>query len=83
MQHYGLTLAPGVLFIYIKRTVLVMLGRLSIDDAFQANIPGLWQAIWSSMIFTFLVSVYPGISIFVALSLFGAYSFPLFLQVFQ
>ena len=61
MQHYGLTLAPGVLFIYIKRTVLVMLGRLSIDDAFQANIPGLWQAIWSSMIFTFLVSVYPGI----------------------
>ena len=61
MQHYGLTLAPGVLFTYIKRTVLVMLGKLSIDDAFQANIPGLWQAIWASMIFTFLVSVYPGI----------------------
>ena len=60
MQHYGLTLAPGVLFTYIKRTVLVMLGKLSIDDAFQANTPGLWQAIWASMIFTFLVSVYPG-----------------------
>lgn len=61
MQHYGLTLAPSALFTYIKRTVLVMLGKLSIDDSFQANIPGLWQAIWASMIFTFLVSVYPGI----------------------
>ncbi len=61
MQHFGLTLAPGVLFTYIKRTLLVMLGKLSINDAFQANIPGLWQAIWASMIFTFLVSVYPGI----------------------
>ena len=62
MQHYGLTLAPVVLFTYIKRTVLVMLGKLSIDDAFQANIPGLWQAIWASMIFTVIVMIYPAIT---------------------
>ena len=37
-----------------------MFGKLSIDDAFQANIPGLWQALGID-VFTFLVSVYPGI----------------------
>ena len=61
MQHYGLTLAPGVLFIYVKRTLLMMLGKLSSDDGFQRNADGLWQAIWASLIFTFLVSLYPGI----------------------
>ena len=39
MQHYGLTLAPGALFTYIKRTVLVMLGKLSIDDLFRPTSP--------------------------------------------
>jgi len=61
MQHYGLSLAPAVLLVYIKRTLLVMLGRLPANDAFATNVTGLWQAVWASLIFTFLVSVYPGI----------------------
>jgi hypothetical protein len=61
MQHYGLTLAPGVLFIYVQRTLRVMIGRQSMKDAFPTDVAGLWQAIWASMIFTFLVSLYPGL----------------------
>ena len=63
MQHYGLSLAPRVLLIYIARGLMVMLGRLPMNDAFQLNATGLWQAIWASVVLTFLVSAYPAFTL--------------------
>jgi hypothetical protein len=62
MQHYGFALAPAVLLTYLKRTFLVMLGRLPVKGTFLVDAAGLWQAIWASLIFTLLVSLYPGMS---------------------
>ena len=59
MTQYGLSLAPAVLLTYIARSFLVMLGRIKMNDAFQLNATGLWQAIWASVVLTFLVSAYP------------------------
>lgn len=63
MQHYGLSLAPRVLLIYIARGLLVMLGRVKMTDAFALNATGLWQALWASVLLTFLVSAYPAFTL--------------------
>lgn len=63
MQHYGFSLAPRVLLIYIARTLLVMLGRVKMNDVFMLNTTGLWQGLWASVVITFLVSAYPAFSL--------------------
>ncbi|MDB3891888.1 hypothetical protein N9368_02105 [Alphaproteobacteria bacterium] len=59
MEHYASSLAPRVVFTYIGRTVLVMLGRLPMNAAYLMTPSGLWQAIWTSVIIAFVVSLYP------------------------
>jgi len=44
-----------------KSTIMVMLGRRPISGSFVFDAPAVWQAIWASVIFTFIVSVYPGL----------------------
>jgi hypothetical protein len=55
------SLAMGRLLDLIKRTILVMLGRRPISGSYVFDAPAVWQAIWASVIFTFIVSVYPGL----------------------
>jgi hypothetical protein len=38
-----------------------MLGRRPISGSYAVDAPAVWQAIWASVIFTFIVSVYPGL----------------------
>lgn len=59
MQHYGMSMSPRVLFTYVGRTIMVMLGRLPMNSAFLLTPQGLWQAIGASIVIAFLVSVYP------------------------
>ena len=44
-----------------KSTIMVMLGRRPISGSYVFTAPAVWQAIWASVIFTFIVSVYPGL----------------------
>ena len=44
-----------------KRTILVMLGRRPMSGSYVFDASAVWQAIWASVIFTFVVSVYPGL----------------------
>jgi hypothetical protein len=55
------SLAFGRLAELFKRTLLVMLGRRPISGSYVFDAPAVWQAIWASVIFTFIVSVYPGL----------------------
>jgi hypothetical protein len=55
------SLAFGRLAELFKRTLLVMLGRRPISGSYAFDAPAVWQAIWASVIFTFIVSVYPGL----------------------
>lgn len=55
------SLAPARLFDLVRRTLLMMLGRRPISGSYVVDAPALWQAIWASVIFTFVVSVYPGL----------------------
>ncbi|NCF47986.1 MAG: hypothetical protein GWP36_00500 [Bacteroidetes bacterium] len=53
-------LGPGSLAGLIKNTLLVMLGRRPLAGTFRTDADGMWQAIWASLIFTLLVSAFPG-----------------------
>jgi hypothetical protein len=55
------SLAFGRLAELFKRTLLVMLGRRPISGSYAFDALAVWQAIWASVIFTFIVSVYPGL----------------------
>ena len=53
--------AFGRLAELLKRTLLVMLGRRPISGSYVFDAPAVWQAIWASVIFTLIVSIYPGL----------------------
>lgn len=61
MNEADNSLALGRLAELFKRTLLVMLGRRPISCSYALDAPAVWQAIWASVIFTFIVSVYPGL----------------------
>lgn len=61
MNEADNSLAFGRLAELFKRTLLVMLGRRPISGSYALDAPAVWQAIWASVIFTFIVSVYPGL----------------------
>ena len=54
------SLSFGRLAELIKLTLLVMLGRRPVEASYDLSQAGVWQAIWASMIFTFLVAIFPG-----------------------
>ena len=57
------SLAPGRLMALVRHTLMMMLGRRPIASGFVLAPQGVWQAIWTSVIFTFIVSVYPGLRV--------------------
>jgi hypothetical protein len=63
-------LAPRILFDKIAVSLRVMAGRQPVAGSFAVNSEALWQAICATMIFTFLVTIYPAngaaLSLFVA-----------------
>ena len=61
MNESDNSLAFGRLAELFKRTLLVMLARRPISGSYVFDAPAVWQAIWASVIFTFIVSVYPGL----------------------
>ena len=61
MTETDYSLAPGRLMSLIKHTLLVMLGRRPISGTYALDAAAVWQAIWASVIFTFIVSIYPGV----------------------
>ncbi len=52
-------LAPRVLLNKIAVSLRVMAGRQPIAGSFEVDADALWQAIGATMIFTFLVTIYP------------------------
>ena len=63
------SLAPGRLMALVRHTLMMMLGRRPIASGFVLAPQGVWQAIWTSVIFTFIVSVYPGLRVGVSVLL--------------
>ena len=63
-------LSPKILFGQIAVSMRVMAGRQPIAGSFGSSPPELWQAIGAGMIFTLLVTIYPGVGS--SLSLFTA-----------
>ena len=63
-------LSPQVLLSQIAASLRVMAGRQPLAGSFITDTPALWQAIGAGMIFTLLVTAYPGIGS--SLSLFAA-----------
>ena len=61
MSEADNSLAFGRLAELLKRTLLVMLGRRPISGSYVFDAPAVWQAIWASVIFTLIVSIYPGL----------------------
>ena len=59
MQQETLSLSPRVLLFYVGHSLRVMTGKASMDDVYQTDAKGLWHAIWASMIFTAMVTIYP------------------------
>ena len=59
MQQEQLSLSPRVLLFYVGHSLRVMTGKASMDDVYQTDAKGLWHAIWASMIFTAMVTIYP------------------------
>ena len=59
MQQETLSLSPRVLLFYVGHSLRVMTGKASMDDVYQTDGKGLWHAIWASMIFTAMVTIYP------------------------
>ena len=55
------SLAFARLSTLFKTTIMMMLGRRPINGSFAFTAPAVWQAIWASVIFTLIVSVYPGL----------------------
>ena len=54
-------LSPSSLLSMIRVTLLVMLGRRPAIGSYEATAAGLWQAIAASVVFTLLVTIYPGL----------------------
>ena len=54
-------LSPPALFVMVRVTLLVLLGRKLAVGSFDASPRGLWQAITGSVIFTILVTIYPAL----------------------
>ena len=63
-------LTPQILLGQIAVSLRVMAGRQPLAGSFGADAPALWQAIGAGMVFTLLVTVYPGVGS--SLSLFAA-----------
>ena len=63
-------LSPQILLGKIADSLRVMAGRQPLAGSFGADAGALWQAIGAGMIFTFLVTIYPGVGS--SLSLFAA-----------
>ena len=63
------SLALGRLAALGKHTLMMMLGRHPIGSGFDLAPAGVWQAVWTSVIFTFIVSVYPGLRVGVSVLL--------------
>ena len=59
MQQENLSLSPRVLLFYVGHSLRVMTGKASMTDVYQTDAKGLWHAIWASMIFTAMVTIYP------------------------
>ena len=62
--------SPKILLGQISVSLRIMAGRQPLAGSFGAGAPELWQAIGAGMIFTLLVTIYPGVgsslSLFVA-----------------
>ena len=54
-------LSPSSLFVLIRVTLLVMLGRKPAIGSYDTSAAGVWQAIAASIVFTLLVTIYPGL----------------------
>ena len=63
-------LSPSSLFALIRVTLLVMLGQKPAIGSYDTSPAGVWQAIAASIVFTLLVTIYPGLE--ATLSLFFA-----------
>ena len=63
-------MSPQILFGQIAISLRVMAGRQPLAGSFGVDAPALWQAIGAGMVFTFLVTIYPGVGS--SLSLFAA-----------
>ena len=63
-------LSPQILLGKIADSLRVMAGRQPLAGSFGVDSAALWQAIGAGMIFTFLVTIYPGVGS--SLSLFAA-----------
>ena len=63
-------LSPKILLGQIAVSLRVMAGRQPLAGSFGADAPALWQAIGAGMVFTLLVTIYPGVGS--SLTLFAA-----------
>ena len=63
-------LSPKILLAQIAVSLRVMAGRQPLAGSFGTGAPELWQAIGAGMVFTLLVTIYPGVGS--SLSLFAA-----------
>ena len=54
-------LSPSSLFALIRVTLLVMLGRKPAIGSYDTSPAGVWQAVAASIVFTLLVTIYPGL----------------------
>ena len=55
------SLSPQILLGQIAISLRVMAGRQPLAGSFGADAPALWQAIGAGMVFTLLVTIYPGV----------------------
>jgi hypothetical protein len=61
MNETDYSLSPGRLMDLVKQTLLVMLGRRPFSGTYAFDAAAVWQAIWASVIFTLVVSLYHGL----------------------
>ena len=54
-------LSPSALIGMVRVTFMVLCGQRSAIGSFDTSPQGLWQAVWSSVIFTILVTIYPAL----------------------
>ena len=54
-------LSPSSLLSLVRVTLLVMLGRRPAIGSYDTTPAGVWQAIAASIVFTLLVTIYPGL----------------------
>ena len=63
-------LSPQILLGQIAVSLRVMVGQKPVAGSFGEDAPALWQAIGAGMVFTLLVTIYPGVGS--SMSLFAA-----------